>query len=86
MQSPNKNSKHSGIARLRELGAITLMLVSMSLISSCGGGGGGGDNAESGNEGGRVAPSKQATPVAVVAGTVAIRVVPRALTGRRSPT
>ncbi len=52
MQLPTKNSKHRGIARLRELGAITLMLVSMSLISACGGGGGG-DNAEGGNKGGQ---------------------------------
>lgn len=52
MQSPTKNSKHSGIARLRELAVIALMLVSMFLISSCGGGGGG-DNAENSNEGGQ---------------------------------
>ncbi len=53
MQSPNKNSKHRGIARLREFGAIALMLVSMSLIASCGGGGDGGDSAGDGNKGGQ---------------------------------
>lgn len=55
MQPLNKILEHRGIDRLRELGALALMLVAMSLITSCGGGSDNGSGNGGGQSGGEQA-------------------------------